>query len=183
MNQRKPVARYLSREELERLGVVLDRHNDEHPWPVAAIRLLTLAGARLSEVLNLRWEEIGELSEDGGANARLEDSKTGPRTIWLGPEAAKVLASLPRREGRVFPEDLTSQRLYAFWCGVREEEGLPGLRIHDARHTWASQGVMNGVGIATVGRRCSATGSGPPPRSMLILTITPCRMPPRRRRE
>ena len=152
MNRRKPIARYLNREELERLGAVLDRHSDEHPWPVAAIRLLTLTGARLSEVLNLRWDEIGEPSGDGGGNARLEDSKTGPRTLWLGPEAAKVIASLPRREGRVFPKDLTSQRLYAFWTGVREEAGLSGLRIHDCRHTWASQGVMNGVGLATVGR-------------------------------
>ena len=52
----------------------------------------------------------------------------------------------------MFPEDLTSQRLYTFWCGIREEAGLPGLRIHDCRHTWASQGVMNGVGLTTVGR-------------------------------
>ena len=153
VNPRKPVARFLNREELERLGAVLDRHGAEHPWPVAALRLLTLSGARLSEVLNLRWAEIGELS-DGGGSARLEDSKTGPRTIWLGPEAARLVAALPRREGakRVFPEDLTSARLYTFWCGVREEAGLPGLRIHDARHTWASQGIMNGVGLTTVGR-------------------------------
>ena len=154
MNRRKPVARYLGREELERLGAVLDRHGGEHPWPVAAIRLLTLTGARLSEVLNLRWDEIGELGEDGGGSARLEDSKTGPRTIWLGPEAAKVIAALPRPDGavRVFPDELNSNRLYTFWVGIREEAGLPGLRIHDCRHTWASQGVMNGVGLTTVGR-------------------------------
>ena len=152
-NPRRPVARFLDRDELERLGSVLDRHQAEHPWPVAAIRLLTLTGARLSEVLDLKWDEIGELGEDG-ASARLEDSKNGPRTVWLGPEAAKLLAKLPRsgNSGRVFPEDLTSQRLYTFWCGIREEAGLPGLRIHDCRHTWASQGVMNGVGLTTVGR-------------------------------
>ena len=47
---------------------------------------------------------------------RLEDSKTGPRTVWLGPEAALLVAALPRRDGaaRVFPEDLTSARLYTF---------------------------------------------------------------------
>ena len=152
-NPRRPVARFLDRDELERLGRVLDSHQADHPWPVAAIRLLTLTGARLSEVLDLKWDEIGELGEDG-ASARLEDSKTGPRTVWLGPEAARLLAELPRPEGRerVIPEDLTSQRLYTFWCGIREEAGLPGLRIHDCRHTWASQGVMNGVGLTTVGR-------------------------------
>ncbi len=152
-NPRRPVARYLDREELKRLGTVLDRHREEHPWPVAAIRVLTLTGARLSEIINLKWDEIGELGEDG-AIARLEDSKTGPRTVWLGPEAARLLAILPRPEGaaRVFPEDLTSSRLYTFWVGTREEAGLPGLRIHDCRHTWASQGVMNGVGLTTVGR-------------------------------
>ena len=152
-NPRRPVARYLDCAELERLGVVLDRRRAEHPWPVAAIRLLTLTGARLSEILNLKWDEVGELVEDG-VSARIEDSKTGPRTIWLGPEAARLLAELPRTEGeaRVFPDTLTSDRLYTFWVGVRAEAGLPGLRIHDCRHTWASQGVMNGVGLTTVGR-------------------------------
>ncbi len=152
-NPRKPVARFLNREELERLGAVLDARKAKHRWPVAAVRLLTLTGARLSEILNLKWDEIGELGEDG-ASARLVDSKTGPRTVWLGPEAANVLAALPRTAGagRVFPGNLTSNRLYTFWVGVRDEAGLPGLRIHDCRHTWASQGVMNGVGLTTVGR-------------------------------
>ena len=152
-NPRRPVARYLDREELQRLGAALDRHRGEHPSHVAALRLFTLTGARLSEALNLRRDEVGELSEDG-ASARLEDSKTGPRTVWLRPEAAWLLAALPRPEGakRVFPEDLTPDRLYTFWCGIRGEAGLPGLRIHDARHTWATQGVMNGVGLTTVGR-------------------------------
>ena len=153
MNPKRPVARYLDRDELERLGATLDRHREEHRWPVAALRLLILTGARLSEVLYLRWDELGELS-DGAGSARLGDSKTGPRTIWLGPEAAGLVAALPRREGakRVFPEDLTSAKLYTFWCGIREKAGLPGMRIHDARHTWASQGIMNGVGLTTVGR-------------------------------
>ncbi len=85
---------------------------------------------------------------------RLEDSKTGPRTVWLGPEAARLVAALPRRDGaaRVFPEDLNSALLYTFWVGVREEAGLPGLRIQNARHTYASQGLTNGVGLATVGK-------------------------------
>ncbi len=152
-NPRKPVARYLDRAELERLGAVLDRHREEHPWPGAAIRLLTLTGARLSEILNLKWDELGELTGDG-ASVRIEASKTGPRTIWLEPEAARLVEALPRPGGRerVFPETLTSARLYTSWGGIRDEAGLPGLRIHDCRHTWISQGVMNGVRLTTVGR-------------------------------
>ena len=94
-NPRRPVARYLDRQKLERLGAVLHWHQEEHLRPVSAIRLLTLTGARLSEIINLRWDEIGKLDEDG-ASARLADSKTGPRTVWLGPEAAKLIAELPR---------------------------------------------------------------------------------------
>ncbi len=65
-------------------GTALDRHEATDPWSVAAIRLLILTGGRLSEVVNLKWDEIGERSEDG-STARLAVSKTGPRTIWLGP--------------------------------------------------------------------------------------------------
>ena len=111
--------------------------------------MLTLTGARLSEVINLKWDGMGELREDG-ASARLEDSKTGPRNVWLGREAARLMAALPRHKDRerVFPDDLTSAQLYTFWCGIREEAGLPGLRIHYCRHTWASQGVPSGAGAA-----------------------------------
>ena len=142
----KPRERFLSLDELKRLGFVLDHAEDAQA--AAAIRLLLFTGARSSEITGLRWDWIR------GTRAVLPDSKTGPRTVWLGPEAARLLAALHRPEGaaRVFPEDLTPARLYTFWRAIREEAGLPGLRIHDARHTWASQGVMNGVGLTTVGR-------------------------------
>ena len=93
------------------------------------------------------------MSAVDGVVARLADAKTGPRTVWLGPAAVKLVASLPRCGGEdwVFPRDLTPSRLYTFWTGVRVEAGLQGLRIHDCRHTWASQGAMNGVGLPTVG--------------------------------
>ena len=57
---------------MEHLGAVLEARRAEHPRPVAALRLLTLTGVRLSEVLELRWDEIGELSGEG-ASARLDD--------------------------------------------------------------------------------------------------------------
>ena len=153
MNPKRFVPHHLDKQELARLGEVLDARRAQRPWPVAVLRLLMLTGARVSEILNLRWEEIGDLSDEA-ASARLGDSKTGPRTIWLGPEAVRLVALLPRPENdpRVFPKRLTPARLYTFWTGIREQAELPHLRIHDLRHSFASQGVMNGVGLPTLGR-------------------------------
>ena len=75
----------------------------------------------------MKWDEFGELGKDS-ASARLEDTQDqAAHCVWLGPETAALLEACPRPEGRerVFPENLTSQRLYAFWCGIREETGLP----------------------------------------------------------
>ena len=70
-NPRKQVARFLDADELARLGRALEAHEARWPEAVAAIRLLALTGCRRSEVLNLRWRNIG-------ADAiALEDSKTG----------------------------------------------------------------------------------------------------------
>ena len=94
----KPRERFLSIDELKRLGFVLDHADDRQA--AAAIRLPLFTGARSSEITGLQWGWIR------GTRAVLRDAKTGPRTLWLGPEAIAVLAALPREEGaaRVFPE-------------------------------------------------------------------------------
>jgi integrase len=83
--------RMLSADELARLGEVLAT-DDGGPYAVAAIRLLVFTGARLSEILGLRWEWIDFERRE----ARLPDSKAGARTIHLSAPALEVLASLPR---------------------------------------------------------------------------------------
>lgn len=59
---------------------------------IAAVRLLVFTGARLSEILGLRWEWID--FERG--EARLPDSKTGAKVLHLPPPALEVLAGLQR---------------------------------------------------------------------------------------
>jgi integrase len=86
--------RFLSPAELARLGDALAAH-DGSPYAVAAIKLLVFTGARLGEVLGLRWEWVD--FERG--EARLPDSKSGAKTLHLPSPALAVLAELPRLDG------------------------------------------------------------------------------------
>ncbi len=87
----RPRERMLSGEELKHLGDALTGYGGS-PHAVAAIRLLMFTGARLSEVLGLRWDWID--FERG--EARLPESKTGAKTLYLPPPALAVLSELPR---------------------------------------------------------------------------------------
>ena len=65
----KPRERFLSVDELNLLGFVLDHAEDVQA--AAAIRLLLFTGARSSEITGLRWDWIR------GTRALLPDTKTG----------------------------------------------------------------------------------------------------------
>jgi integrase len=93
----RKVERFLSTEELGRLGDAL-RSYELSPYAVAAIKLLVFTGARLGEVLALRWDRIN--FERG--EIRLQDSKTGAKTLHLPPPALEVLSELPRTEGNPY---------------------------------------------------------------------------------
>ena len=88
-NPRNSIARFLDTDELARLGRALDDREAQWPEAVAATRLLALTGCRRSEVLNLRWRDIG------GDAINLRDSKTGPRAVPLGEAARAHIAALP----------------------------------------------------------------------------------------
>ncbi len=91
-----PRERFLSVDELKRLGFVLDHAEDRQA--AAAIQLLLFTGARSSEITDLRWKWIQ------GTRAVLPDSKTGPKAIQLPPPSRNVLSGLPREGRFVFPK-------------------------------------------------------------------------------
>src|SRR5262249_3759901 len=99
--------RFLSLEELSRLGEAIreaettgvpykphesDRLTVIGPHAAAALRLLLFTGARLREILDLRWEYV---DFDRGL-LLLPDSKTGKKAIVLNAPALDVLANLSR---------------------------------------------------------------------------------------
>jgi integrase len=146
--------RFLSADELARLGDALAAYAGS-PNHVATIKLLIFTGARLGEVLGLRWEWID--FERG--EARLPDSKTGAKTIHLPPPALEVLAGLPRIEGE--PHVLGAKRGTTFieapWRRIRVAAGLDDVRLHDLRHAFASVAASAGMGLPIIGKMLGHT--------------------------
>ena len=149
------MTRFLSREEIARLHRILDRHADasaSEAQQVDIVRLLLLTGCRKGEILRLRREEVK------GDRLELADSKTGPRTVLLNAPAREIVE---RRmaEGTgtwVFPSVRDPSRPRSrepfLWYRVRREAGIEDVRLHDLRHTVASQAAMNGVPLPVVAR-------------------------------
>lgn len=149
--------RFLSDAELSHLGRVIAEMEAEggkaglDPFQAAAYRLLILTGCRLGEIQTLKWDY---LTPD---RIELPDSKTGARRIPLPPAARAVLAALPRDpenpyviQGHAPGQHNTD--LQRPWRRVRARAGLLGVRIHDLRHTYASNAVARGVSIQMVGK-------------------------------
>ena len=153
-NRRRKLSRFLSGDEIERLHRVLDRLVEERPsrrTQADIVRLLLLTGCRRGEILQLKWSEM-----DGDA-LRLEDSKTGPRTVWLSSAAQAIIARQPQGGSRfVFPSSIDRERPHhhtlGLWYLARKEAGIEDVRLHDLRHTFASQAVARGVPLSTVAR-------------------------------
>ena len=136
-------------------GVLLaaERSGSQNIYVIAAIRLLQLTGARLSEVLTLQWSFI---DGDRGVIV-LPDSKTGPKSIPLNSAATALLRQLPRIEGHtyVLPGHRRGEHLVNIqkpWRAIRKHAGLDGVRLHDLRHSFASTAVMLGGSLHVIGK-------------------------------
>jgi integrase len=168
--------RYLSEDEITRLGEALERGETEgfpleidhskstskhvprnarariSPYAAGAIRLLLLTGCRLNEVLTLRWDNV----DFERALLMLPDSKTGARPVWLNAAALAVLEELSHlRLGDYViagdQPDTPRSDLNRPWRQVVKHAGLEGVTLHTLRHTHASIGVGAGLGLPLVG--------------------------------
>ena len=147
--------RFLSSEELSRLGQALAKVEEDKtysPFLVAVIRLLIFTGARLGEILSLKWEDV----DFQGRRLNLADSKTGKKVIQLNAPALAVLDQLPRIEEN--PYVCCGQRLgkglvniHRGWFDIRDQAGLPDVRLHDLRHSFASVAASAGTSLYVIG--------------------------------
>ena len=146
--------RFLSLDELARLGAVLDKAERTGSQPsaaIAAFRLLILTGCRLREIQTLKWDYIK------GDMLALPDSKTGAKKVMLGSAAMAILDRMPRIDanpyvitGRAPGSHLSD--LQHPWRRLRAEAGLNDVRIHDLRHSFASSAVGLGESLPMIGK-------------------------------
>lgn len=158
--------RFLSVAELTRLGAALKdleeayesgrdprRRQSELPAGLAAVRLLVFTGARVGEILSLRWAYV----EFERGLLRLPDSKTGAKVIHLNAPALELLAQRYEARGDspwVIPGEAPDEHLVnlgKIWRRVRKRAGLEDVRLHDLRHSFASVGAAAGLSLPLIG--------------------------------
>lgn len=153
-NAGRKLNRFLSVDEIRRLNQTLDQWVSARPknsQNADIVRLLLYTGCRRGEILNLQWREVH------GDTLHLTNAKTGPRRVFLNSSAQELIARQPRNGSPwVFPSPLDSTRprkdINAFWIAIRKRAGLEDVRLHDLRHTLASQAVLQGVSLPVVAR-------------------------------
>ncbi len=148
--------RYLSTQELKRLGEALDEPALSATAGTAAIiiRLLILTGARRGEIEGLKWSEV----DFNFGMLRKETSKTGAKVIPLARAALLILDEQRRwvsgNQEWVFPAskgDGHFDGLSKEWRRIRRLAKIEDVRVHDLRHTFASVGAGGGVGLPLIG--------------------------------
>lgn len=153
---RKPInnarERFLNAAEAKRLQVaVAESRNTQLKFIVG---LLLLTGARVSELLQAKWEHVN-------LDRRMwliPTSKTGkPRHVPLSQPAIDLIKSVPTFKDCPYllpnPETkLPFVTIKHSWQTARDEAKLPDLRIHDLRHSAASFMINAGVDLFAVGR-------------------------------
>lgn len=129
-----PRTRVLSDEEMIRVWEAIQQLEDPHAR--VAMELLVVTGARRSEVLRARWEDF-----DLDARVwRIPAPKSGrPQMLPLSEEMAEKLRATPRFGTRVVAAivpDKARWHLNPAWYAVREQAGIPDVRLHDLRRTY-----------------------------------------------
>lgn len=172
--------RYLSDEEGRAIWQAIDKLSSTGSLTVAqttAFRLLMLTGARIGEIIGLRWPEVD--LRRGLLLLPPRRNKTGgvsiSKPVHLGPAALDLLKRMhASRQGfeHLFParlqqakrgnrdgekrevvyEDRAMSRPKAAWARVLKEAGVTDASFHVLRHTFASQVIADGQGLYTLSK-------------------------------
>jgi integrase len=139
----KPRERRLEDGDDIRLADAISSNSAWYLRPLIALAIET--GMRRGELLSIRWKDVDMTAP----TIRILKTKNGhPRTIPLTPKAVEILASLEKKDERVFPVTPNAVRLA--WERLRKRAGLEDLRLHDLRHEAVSRFFEYGLTVPEV---------------------------------
>jgi integrase len=151
--------RYLSAAELIALTQALADYADQQVANV--FRVLLLTGCRKSEALAMRWGDVdlttGVWSKPAASVKQKEDHEvplSGPARLLLSEIRQQQTGRRQVLGEYVFPGPGVTGHLVAIkkaWRSICQSAGIAELRIHDLRHSFASQLVSGGASLPLVG--------------------------------
>ncbi|MCC2651648.1 MAG: integrase [Microvirga sp.] len=152
-NQEAKRHRYLTADELVRLTKALAQHPDKQAGNIFWLLLLT--GARRGEVQSMRWDDL-DLTAGVWTKPSSLTKQRALHRVPLSAPARQLLAELEaERDGTefVFGGRFGAHRveLKAAWTTLCKSARISNLRIHDLRHSFASQLVGAGFSLPVIG--------------------------------
>lgn len=149
----------------EQLGAFLREAKESGVYELYYLDLAT--GMRRGELLGLKWEDV-DLARgvihvkrqvariDGKVKEVPLKTKNSYRNISISQDAVKMLKEMEKRRicEYVFPSPsggpISPDSVRHMLHRVLKRAGLPSIRFHDLRHTFATLALQNGVDIKTV---------------------------------
>jgi integrase len=164
----------------EQLRAFLEHVRDDRL--VAAWHLLATTGMRRGELLGLRWADVDldggflsvrqtRVSVDYEVSVGTPKTERGTRTVALDPVTTAVLREHRARQleerlvwgpawsdsGLIFTREngteIHPQRLSQYFRRLATSSGLPPIRLHDVRHSYATALIKAGQPIKIVSQR------------------------------
>ena len=149
----------------EQLGAFLREAKESGVYELYYLDLAT--GLRRGELLGLKWEDIDLQNGiihvrrqvarvDGEVKELPLKTKNSYRNISISQDAVAMLTEMEahRSSDYVFPSStggpISPDSVNNMLHRVLKRAGLPSIRFHDLRHTFATLALQNGVDIKTV---------------------------------
>ncbi len=143
--------RFIQAGELPRFFKALTADTSEDFKHFVLLALLT--GARRTNVLSMRWQDV----DLQAATWRIPETKNDdPQVVALVPEAVAILRERsPQDAGYVFPAPSKTGHVTPFkkrWRALLQRAEVSDLRVHDLRRSLGSWQAISGASLAIIGK-------------------------------
>ena len=153
--------RYLDGDELVRLTKALAKYPNQQTANIFRLALLT--GARRGEVLSMRWADIdltaGKWSKPPSSTKQKEHHQ-----VPLSAPARQLLSNISDQQSGKHPKKSLGEFVFPgagktghvaevkrAWRWLCKSANIANLRIHDLRHSYASQLASGGASLPLIG--------------------------------